>query len=98
MRTLLSFQLPVARANQAIKDGSLPKTLEKVMALVKPEAAYFTTVDGKRTGLVFFDLSESSDIPVIAEPLFQDLDATVSFTPVMTGQELAKGLAKAFGG
>jgi hypothetical protein len=36
--------------------------LERVMGQIKPEAAYFTAIDGKRTGLIFFD-PEAGSIP-----------------------------------
>jgi hypothetical protein len=54
MRMMLKFTLPVEKGNQAIKDGSLGKTLESIMKELKPEAAYFALMDGKRSGIVFF--------------------------------------------
>ncbi|MDX1941710.1 MAG: hypothetical protein SFU99_14215 [Saprospiraceae bacterium] len=92
MRTLLKFTLDVQAANHAISNGSLPKILGNIMELVKPEAAYFTTVEDTRTVFVFFDMPDSSWIPRIAEPLFQDLNAKVNFYPVMNQQELEQGL------
>ena len=56
MRMMLKFTLPVEKGNQAIKDGSLGKTLELIMKQLKPEAAYFAPMDGKRSGMIFFDL------------------------------------------
>ena len=38
MRMMLKFTLPVEKGNQAIKDGSLGKTLESIMKKLKPEA------------------------------------------------------------
>jgi hypothetical protein len=63
------------------------------------EAAYFTAIDGKRTGLIFFDLEDVSQIPVIAEPFFMTVGAAIDFLPVMTAEDVQKGLeeaAKAF--
>ena len=60
----------------------------------KPESAYFGTENGKRTGYLFFDLDDSARIPVIAEPLFQQLGAAVEFIPVMNADELQRGLAE----
>ena len=54
MRMMLKFTLPVEKGNQAIKDGSLVKTLESIMKELKPEAAYFAPMDGNRSGIVFF--------------------------------------------
>jgi hypothetical protein len=47
MRTMLKFTVPVERSNQAIKDGSLKKTLESIMTKLKPEAAYFAALEGR---------------------------------------------------
>jgi hypothetical protein len=68
------------------------------METTKPEAAYFTSEDGLRTGFIFFDMKEVSDIPMIAEPLFMELDAEVTFTPVMNAQDVKLGLEKAMKG
>lgn len=97
MRMLLKIQLPVERANVALKDGTLQKTLESLLGELKPEAAYFLAEDGKRTALIFFDLQEPAQIPVVAEPPFQALHASVQLTPVMTSDELRAGLRKALG-
>ena len=94
MRMMLRFSLPVERGNQAIKDGSIGKTIESLMKTLKPEAAYFGTLNGKRGGMMFFDLAEPSQIIQVAEPLFLGLDATVEFSPVMNADDLRKGLAK----
>jgi len=95
MRMMLRFTLPVEKGNQAFKDGSLGKTLESIMNKLKPEAAYFGPSDGKRSGMLFFDLAEPSEIVEVVEPLFLELNAAVEIVPVMNGDDLRKGLAKA---
>jgi hypothetical protein len=70
MRTMLKFTLPAEKGNQALQDGSLGKTLEALLGKLKPEAAYFTPLDGKRSGIIFFDLAEPSQIVEVVEPLF----------------------------
>jgi hypothetical protein len=94
MRMMLKFTLPVEKGNQAIKDGSLGKTLESIMKKLKPEAAYFAPLDGKRSGMMFFDLAEPSQIVEVVEPLFLNLNAATEIVPVMNGDDLRKGLAK----
>jgi len=86
--------IPVDHGNKAIKDGSLPKIIQSLLQDVKPEAAYFTTLDGLRTGFMVFDLKDSTDIPRITEPLFQGFNATVQFVPVMNADDLKAGLNK----
>ena len=99
MRMLLKVQMDVEAANRAIRDGSWGQTMERLMQALQPEAAYFTALDGKRTGLIVFDLKEPSQMPSIAEPFFMAVNASVEFAPVMTAEDLQAGLqeaAKAF--
>ena len=70
MRCMLKVSLPVETANAAIVEGTLPKTIESILGDLKPEAAYFMDDHGKRTGFVFFDLKDPSQIPAVAEPGF----------------------------
>jgi len=95
MRMMLKFSLPVEKGNQTIKDGSLAKTLESIMNKLKPESAYFAPLDGKRSGMMVFDLAEPSQIVEVVEPLFLNLNADVEIIPVMNGDDLRKGLGKA---
>ena len=92
MRIMLKAQLPVEKGNEAIADGTLPKTIEEAMTRLKPEAAYFFAEDGKRTALMIFDMDYVSQIPVVAEPFFVNLNADVDFRPVMNAEDLQKGL------
>jgi len=94
MRMMLKFTIPVERGNAAIGDGAIAKTLETIMTQLKPEAAYFTPTDGKRGGIVFFNLTEPSQIIEVVEPLFLELNASTELTPVMTAEDVRKGLSK----
>jgi hypothetical protein len=95
MRTLMRVKIPTKAGNEAIKNGSLPEIVGKALAGLNAEAAYFTSEDGMRTALIFFDMKESSDIPSAAEPFFMALDAQISFEPVMNADEMAAGVGKA---
>ncbi len=79
-----------------IKDGRLGKIMSTTIERLKPEAAYFTTMNGDRGGFIVFDLKHPSDIPSICEPFFMELGAKVELTPVMTADDVQAGLAKAF--
>ncbi len=94
MRTMLRVKIPVRDGNAAIADGSLPATIETIMESLKPEAAYFIADGGQRTALFFFDMADASDIPPIAEPLFQGLNASVEFVLAMNLEDLQTGLGK----
>ena len=76
--------------NAAAKAGTLGSTVEKIVADLKPEAAYFFNDDnGNRSGSIVFDLKDSSQIPAVAEPWYLAFNAKVSFRPVMNPQDLA---------
>jgi hypothetical protein len=98
MRCLLKISIPVESGNASISDGTLPKTIESILNELKPESAYFAEENGRRTGFVFFDLKEPSQIPAVAEPWFLAFNAQVEFHPAMTLEDLKKatpGIEKA---
>jgi hypothetical protein len=94
MRMMMTFKLPVEKGNQAFKDGSLAKVMESLTGKLKPEAAYFAPIGGKRAGIIFFDLANPSGIVVSCEPLFHHLDAEVEIVPVMNADDLRRGFEK----
>lgn len=98
MRCLLKVSIPVDTGNAAISDGSLPKTIDSILTDLEPEAAYFAEENGKRTGFIFFDLKDASQIPVVAEPWYLAFDAQVELHPAMNLDDLKKaspGIEKA---
>ena len=105
MRMLLRVSIPVETGNAAAKAGTLGTTIDKILADLKPEAAYFMADDdGQRAGSIVFDMKDTSQIPAIAEPWFMAFNAKVSLRPVMNPQDLAKAgpsiakAAKQYGG
>ncbi len=95
MRMMLKMQMPAESANLAIKDGRFGRILSNVIDRIKPESVYFTTVAGDRGGFIVFDLQDPTDIPLICEPLFDELHAKIEIMPVMTAEDVKAGLAKA---
>jgi hypothetical protein len=94
MRTMIRFTIPVEPGNRAFQSGTMQKTLMELIERLKPEAAYFLPERGIRTGMLFVDLKDASEIPVIAEPLFEAFQATVEFLPAMNVDDLKKGLGR----
>ena len=90
MRFLLKAEWPVEAGNAAIKDGSLSKTIESILADQKPEAAYFLASNGKRTALLVVDMKDASQIPALAEPWFLAFKASLEVVPVMVPDDLKK--------
>jgi hypothetical protein len=93
---MLKVRMSVDASNAAIKDGRLGKIMSSTLERLRPEAAYFTTVEGHRGGFIVFDLHHPSDIPSICEPFFMELGATCELMPVMNAEDVQAGLAKAF--
>jgi hypothetical protein len=91
---LIKVTIPVEAGNRAIRDGSLPKVISDTLERLRPEAAYFLPDRGIRTMMLVIDVKDPSDIPMIAEPFFTQLDAAVEFTPVMNADDVKKGLEK----
>ena len=90
MRMLLKASIPVEAGNANVKSGSLGSKIESILAEQKPEAAYFTLDNGMRTGFIFLDIQDSSQLPAILEPWFLAFNASIELTPVMNGEDLGK--------
>src|SRR4051812_16389141 len=90
MRFLMRVSIPVEPGNAAIRNGSLGKTIQSILADLKPEAAYFMDWAGMRTGIIVFDMQDVSQIPGVAEPWFLAFNAQVEIHPAMTMADLAK--------
>ena len=94
MRTLLKVTIDVESGNKAILDNSLARIMKETSEKIKPETSFFYSENGKRTCNMIFDMKDSSEIPVIAEPLFIGLNADVEFYPVMNAEDLEKGITE----
>ncbi|MGK5629071.1 DUF3303 family protein [Streptomyces sp. URMC 123] len=98
MRMLLKAHIPSDAGTEAIRNGTMPKTMESVLSALRPEAAYFYPENGRRTAFLVFDMEDSSDMPSVCEPFFMELDAEISIQPVMNVEDLQKGLGELMGG
>jgi hypothetical protein len=95
MRMMMKVSIPVEAGNKGVKEGILPKTVMGFIEQMKPEAAYFVSEGGKRTGYFFFDLKDPSSLPLAAEPFFMNLNAAVEVTPAMNVEDMKAGVEKA---
>ena len=86
----MKVSMPVEASNAAMRNGSLPKTIQSILADLKPEAAYFCDWDGMRTGFLVFDMTDVSQIPAVAEPWFLAFNASVEIHPAMSPADLDK--------
>ena len=94
MRVMAKITVPVESGNRGIKDGLIAKLVQATAERWKPQAMYFGSPEGRRAGFTVFDISEPSDMVPFAEPWFQEVNADVEISPVMSGEDLQKGFGK----
>ena len=95
MRFLMKVSIPTEAGNQRVLDGSLGKVIESILNDINAEAAYFAEEHGARTGFIFCNIKDESEIPGMAEPWFLALNAQVELHPAMSLDDLKKA-ARAF--
>jgi hypothetical protein len=97
MRLLMHVKLPHEPFNTAVRNGTVGKTLERILADAKPEAVYFTEYDGRRGAVMIVDVLDPSRVPGLAEPWFLSFNADVTFHVVMNADELGRSGIDAIG-
>ena len=97
MRMLVDIQFPLEPFNTLVKNGTAGQIIQEILGHLKPEAAYFAARDGKRGGTLVLDIAEASGLPAVAEPFFLRFNASVSFHPCMTPEDLGKAGLEALG-
>lgn len=88
MKMLMIVKLPHDPFNAAIKDGTAGAKMNAVLDAVKPEAVYFTTMDGYRVVVAVVEMEKSSMAPALAEPWFLSFNAEVRFHIAMGPEDL----------
>jgi hypothetical protein len=78
-----------------VQDPNYLEKLEKYINKIKAEATYFFNADGNRVAVFIVDIQSTDQIPVLAEPLFSGMGARVEFHPVMSLDDLKKGIPQA---
>lgn len=92
MRMCMKVSMNTETTNKALKDGTLIEMMQTAQKRINPEAAYFATDNGVRTAFYFFNMTDSSQMPMYCENFFIGANANVQFFPVMNSDELTKGL------
>jgi hypothetical protein len=92
---LVTVRCPVEPFNTLVRKGTAGKIIGKILAAAKPEAVYFTEIDGYRAAVLIVNVENASQIPALAEPWFLNFQADVRLHPVMSSEDLQRaGLAE----
>ena len=90
MRIMMIVRIPVEEGNRAAKAGKLGSTIQSILSEQKPEAAYFTALEGQRTGILILNMQDNADVPKLAEPWFLAFNAAIEMHLAMVPADLAK--------
>jgi hypothetical protein len=90
MRFMITCLIPVEKENQSAKAASLHSTIHSIIEELKPEAAYFSEIEGARSAYIVVNMDDASQIASIAETLFLGLGATIQVHRVMVPEELGQ--------
>ena len=90
MKYIMKFRMSVEKGNEALRDPKFGQKMHDLLAEIKAEAAYFTTICGRRGAYVVVNMNDASELPAIGEPFFLWLDAEIEWIPVMLPEDLAK--------
>ena len=88
MKMLLNVIFPHEPFNTLVREGKADSVMQNIMADIKPEAAYFTEQEGKRSVICVIEMSGPSDVPKFAEPFFLNFNADCRFQILMSPEDL----------
>ena len=75
MRMLMIVKLPHEPFNQRVREGKAGEIVGRILEDIKPEATYFTEMDGTRGVILVVELESPSSLPSLAEPFFLNFNA-----------------------
>ena len=94
MKFLVRLRMPTEHGNKLLQDPDFAKKLEGMLNQIKPEAVYFTPIEGERGIYMIVNLASADMMARIFEPICQALNCKLDLTPVMELTDLKKGLQK----
>jgi hypothetical protein len=90
MRFMITCRIPVEKGDELAKAGSLGSTIHSIMEELKPEAAYFSDIEGGRGAYIVVNMDDTSQIAATVELLLLGLGATIQIHPMMSPEELGQ--------
>lgn len=86
----MKVRMSLDKGNEALRDPQFGHKMSELLAEIKAEAAYFSTIRGQRGAYIVVNLNDASELPAVAEPFFLWLDADIEWIPVMKPEDLGK--------
>ena len=90
MKYIMKVRMDTDKGNAALSDPEFGHKMSDLLAEIKAEAAYFSTIRGHRGAYIVINLNDASEIPAVAEPFFMWLNAEIEFLPAMRPEDLQK--------
>lgn len=94
MRFMIEFSVPTQHGNEVVRSGKIAKIFKQLGEDLKPEAMYFYPADGLRAGCIFLQSDNPAICAAVGERLWFGLNAQIKVTPVMSVDDLGKGLSE----
>ena len=88
MKMILTVTLPHESFNALIKKGTIGNVINDIMGELKPEAAYFSLNEGKRSIFLVVNVDNAGDYVKYAEPFFLKFNADIKYDIVITPEEI----------
>ena len=96
MRMLLHVDFPPEHSTRPSRWHGWTE-IRRILEDIKPEAVYFTELNGRRGAILIVDLADPSQVPAMAEPWFLTFNAEVRIRVAMTPEDLEKAGLEALG-
>jgi hypothetical protein len=91
MRMMLKAVFDTDAASEVMSSGQGAEVNRRLIERFQSEAFYAFTDDGQRAILMVFDMADTSQIPALTEPMYQQGKAKVTLTPCMNREDLETG-------
>jgi hypothetical protein len=96
MRMMLKAVFDTDAASEVMSSGQGAEVNRRLIERFQPEAFYAFTDDGQRAILMVFDMADTSQIPALTEPMYQQGKAKVTLTPCMNREDLETGFEESW--
>jgi|SRR5215467_4963164 len=90
MHFLVKASIPVEVGNRKMRDGTLGATTDAILKVAKPEAVYFSDVDGVRTIYTIMNVTDAGDLSPVLEAWYLGVSASVEVRMACTPEDMAK--------